>query len=159
MFLRLRIGAIKQMIASRFKSVLILANDIYLKQMRRMYYERLFTDDKYKNRVIQNTIYDLSRVKFNGTAAGQDERHPSPAMTEVAEKARTMGTTLWFDSKHKAARIKECIIATGQFTTCHNLLRFLEKKEEASLTPELKELKTVLESDFREFCNNPMMMI
>jgi hypothetical protein len=158
-FLKLRIGALKQMMAARFKSVFILANDIYLKQIRRMYFDELFRDESYKNRVIQNTIYDLSKAKFDTAEShDNDKLHPSERMIAIAEKARTMGTTLWFDSRHVSEQMKECIIATGQFTTCFNLLRYLSKKEAGTLTQELEQLKADLEADWVKFLLNPMYM-
>jgi Patatin-like phospholipase len=159
-FLRLNLGTVKQMLAARIKSVFILANDVYLKQIRRLYYERLFNDDAYKNRVILNSIYKLSKVKFPAEDISTEALHPSEKIIEVAEKARTMATTLWFDETHKAAKIKEAIIATGQFTTCYSLLQHLQKQEEAGvLTPQLQELKIALMADWEGFCMNPMMMI
>lgn len=133
-FAKLSLGFLKQMISSRLKSVFILANDIYLKQIRRMYYIELFANDQYRDHVIQNTIYDLSLVTVS-----KHKFNPSDAIIAVAEKARNMGTTLWFDEKHEAEKMRLSIIATGQFTTCYNLLRYLEKLKKKSQKQEQKE--------------------
>jgi hypothetical protein len=158
-FLRLRIGTVKQMILSRLKSVFILANDIYLKQIRRMYYDALFADPNYKDRSVQNAIYDLSKIKFPGNHLPATGPVPSPALIEVAEKARTMGTTLWFDSKHQAEKTKENIIAAGQFTTCYNLLKHLSKKEESSRTEKQQALIKQLTEDWDLFTKDPFRMV
>ena len=158
-FLGLRISVLKQMISSRIKSVFILANDIYLKQIRRMYYEELFTDDTYKDKMIQNAIYDLSRAIFTGKDMSTDPLHPSKKIIDIAEKARTMGTTLWFDQQHQAGNMKASIVAAGQFTTCYNLLRFLNKKEPGSLSPELLSLQAALQADWERFNTDPMFMM
>ena len=150
-FFRLRLGALEQMLLSRIKSVFVLANDIYLKQIRRMYYEGLFGEDKFRSRIVQNAIYDLSKAKFPSTDPSKPLQ-PSAVMIAMAEKARTMGTTLWFDENHRAQRMKECTIATGHFTTCYNLLKFFNKKEEEKLNSEIKELKKNLEADWKRFC-------
>ncbi len=150
-FAKLSLGFVRQMIASRLKSVFILTNDIYLKQIRRMYYESLFGNDERKDHVIQNTIYDLSQVTLE-----KHKHDPSKALVEVAEKARNMGTTLWFDEKHESEDMRRSIIATGQFTTCYNLLLYLEKKEAIGpLHPTLQSLKIDLKNDWEQFCKNP----
>lgn len=158
-FLRLRTGPVKQMILSRLKSVFILANDIYLKQIRRMYYDALFDDPEYKNRTIQHAIYDLSKVKFPESKTHTEELTPSAAMIEVAEKARTMGTTLWFDKKQQTDKIKESIIATGQFTLCYNLLKHLGKKTETDLTEKQKVLLQQLRQDWDLFKKDPLRLL
>lgn len=157
-FFGLRLGALQQMILSRAKSVFILANDIYLKQIRRMYYEALFGNPDTRNRTIQNAIYDLSKAKFPASRPKQPLQ-PSPAMIDIAEKARTMGTTLWFDEQHIKEQMKQSIIATGQFTTCYNLLKYLNKKKPEELTPQLVQLKQDLEKDWNKFLENPMCMV
>lgn len=156
-FKKLRLSALEQMLLSRAKSVFILANDIYLKQIRRMYYAALYGNNNYRNKTIQNAIYDLSKVKFPENKPPQTLQ-PSAAMIEVAEKARMMGTTLWFDKKHRKEKIKEKIIATGQFTTCYNLLKFLNKKDDAALNEDLRKLKKTLEDDWKLFCEDPLFM-
>ena len=158
-FFSLSFGTLKYMLMSRAKSVFILANDIYLKQIRRMYYDKIFNSDRYKDRVIQNTIYDLSKVNFNGIDISTDPLHPTNSLINVAEKARKMGTTLWFDKNHQADKVKEAIIATGQFTTCYNLLTHINKKDAAALSQEMKDLKAALESDWNSFCEDPTFMI
>lgn len=156
---KLRFDILKHMVQSRAKSVFILANDVYLKQIRRMYYDNLFTNKKYRNKVIQNTIYDLSRVNFDTQPViNNSPLYPSQKLISVAEKARTMSTTLWFDSRHQSEKVKESIIATGQFTTCYNLLLFLGKLKETDKTPDIVELEALLRLDFETFNTDPFFM-
>jgi len=150
-FARLSLGFVRQMVSSRLKSVFILANDVYLKQIRRMYYESLFGNDDYKDHVIQNTIYDLSEA-----TRARHKLSPSEALIAVAEKARNMGTTLWFDEKHESEDMRRSIIATGQFTTCYNLLLHLQDRAAAGpLPPELQAVMADLQNDWKLFCENP----
>ncbi|MBS1734157.1 MAG: patatin-like phospholipase family protein [Bacteroidetes bacterium] len=157
-FKNMKIGRLKDLLVTRAKSVFILANDIYLKQIRRIYYNRLYSDPDYKGRVIQNAIYDLSEAKFNLAdplkKESYDPPEPSAAVKTVVEKARTMGTTLWFDPNHQKQNIKECIVATGRFTTCYNLLKFIRKT--GANTAELKQLEAELMNDYAKFQVNPM---
>jgi hypothetical protein len=160
-FTGMGLGGLKQLLMVRAKSVFILANDVYLKQIRRLYYERLYSDPNYKDRVIQNAIYDLSRAKFPAGVFHVPEKGeppvPSDMMIAVAEKARTMGTTLWFDANHEKENIKNCIIATGQFGTCYNLLSFISKMQ--TKTPAIILLEKELSEDYAAFMKNPMMMV
>lgn len=150
-FAKLSLGFLKQMVSSRLKSVFILANDIYLKQIRRMYYESLFNDPNYKDRVVQNAIYDLSEV-----TRAQHKFNPSDELVAVAEKARNMGTTLWFDEKHEEQGMRRAIIATGQFTTCYNLLVYLQAKALiAPLPANLQVLLGEVQKDWERFCGDP----
>jgi hypothetical protein len=152
-FLLIRMSAIIQMVQARTKSVSLLSSEIYLKQIRRMYYDSLFTSPKYRDISIVNTIHDLSRVNFRGDAVPDDVLAPTTQMIEVAEKARTMGTTLWFDAYQQSAYMKEAVITTGQFTMCYNLLRHLNKLEKAGnvWTPELQVLRTAILEDWERF--------
>lgn len=154
----LRFDILKHMVQSRAKSVFILANDVYLKQIRRMYYDNLFANEKYRKKVIQNTIYDLSPVNSKKYNNPKKPVIPSEKLIAVAEKARTMSTTLWFDSHHESEKVKEAIIATGQFTTCYNLIVFLGKLKATEKTPDLVQLEAVLKSDFESFKADPYFM-
>jgi len=158
-FLRLRLGVLKQMIALRVKSVFLLANDIYLKQVRRMYYNEVFSNPRYKDITIQNAIYDLSKVKFGDATPASGGLQPSPEMIQLAEQARMMGTTLWFDATNGSDRTKEAIIATGQFTTCYNLLKYLGRQPTGGLTPDLLQLKKDLEADWEAFLINARRLL
>jgi predicted acylesterase/phospholipase RssA len=153
LFLNFTINDIAMLVSTRLKSLHLLAEDVYLKQIRRMYYDILRQD---KDRFIQNTIYDLSKTKFAIGDISTDYLYPSEAIITVAEKARTMPTTLWFDKTHVAAKTKEAIIATGQFTTCYNLLKHINKMP--TKPPLVLALEQLLLSDYEKFNENPFFM-
>jgi hypothetical protein len=165
-FLLLRLGMIRNMFNARIKSVFMLANDVYLKQIRRMYYNAIFEDNRFKGRVVQNTIYDLSKVKFPNPSAvpaeplepatdplepPADLLTPSPNLINTAENARKIGTTLWFDPGKDGQEMKESIISTGKFTTCYNLLKYISEQPANTLNPVLTKVKTQLELDWKDF--------
>lgn len=192
-FLNLRFYLLKQMLLSRIKSVFILADDIYLKQIRRHYYKQLYRDPELSKIVISNAIYDLSTVKqkaeedtevvkvigFN-TLDGKGESsiiNPGHLLISVAEKARLMPSTLWFDKYQVKDNIRAAIIATGQFTTCFNLLKYIEKlenrllEEEEEKSPEervpghvpvldaeILTLKSALKADWERFIKDPYFL-
>jgi hypothetical protein len=164
-FTGMGLGRLKMLLLTRAKSVFILANDVYLKQIRRIYYNNLFGDPNYRNRVILNAIYDLSEARKKQRKFPDYPTPPSDAIISVAEKARTMGTTLWFDKKHVDEKMKEHIIATGQFTTCYNLLKHLNELEKGlvkdgkQLDTAQRDLRKALEEDWAKFCENPLCMV
>lgn len=53
-----------------------------------------------------------------------DLMQPSEELQKVASLATEMDTTLWFDKNHITMKQPAALIATGQFTTCYNLLRY-----------------------------------
>lgn len=183
-FTKLGINVLRHMIFSRLKSVLLLTEDIYLKQIRRHYYNMVYRDPLLSPIFISNAIYDLSRVKqksaadpdmekvigFNSISDVEDVLLP-PAkekLIAVAERARLMPTTLWFDKYHEQDKMRETIIATGQFTACYNLLKYLTKLETApaSATEQSSAekssrdlLKASLLADWERFNNDPYFMV
>lgn len=171
-FLKIPFYSVRQMLLSRIKSVFLLANDIYLKQIRRQYYQYIYNDPAYKDIIVANAIYDLSTVRqkmleesneeTRKAAGGIDVLHdgtdlkiplPSPVLMAVAETARLMDTTLWFDENQEAAHIKAAIIATGQFTTCYNLLKQALK---TNCFP--KQVQETLLQDWKEFNRDPFVL-
>jgi hypothetical protein len=54
----------------------------------------------------------------------EEAMQPSFWLQSVANLATEMDTTLWFDNNHISDNRPAALIATGQFTTCYNLLRY-----------------------------------
>jgi len=166
--------------------------DINLKQTRRLIFDIFFGNfygqEVWVNRRAFNVIYELSvfnkasreksiRNKFSGDAAVQSLLlEGCLELNAVAEEARTMGTTLWYDHTDAAERRMMKVVACGQFNTCAKLLEYvldLEQtmKREASLpqgerTIQLSaegrkvfdEVKRQLENDWDEFKSNPCFL-
>jgi predicted acylesterase/phospholipase RssA len=49
---------------------------------------------------------------------------PSDAVIQVANMGTDMPTTLWFDGNQEQQNMRAALIAAGQFSMCHSLLRF-----------------------------------
>lgn len=119
-----------RLLRERFSSVLILNNDIFLKRIRFLLYKSADLSTRYTHRIKTNHIYDLA---FSNDCERERQNHPiipvQPGryMQIVAEAAFRMGTTLWFDKTHQKKDTKAAIIACGQFTTCFNLIRYIEE--------------------------------
>ena len=174
----------------RLTSVSLLANDIFLKQVRRMRYNELYSDENWKNKRVSSFIYELiasnvinlklaivnklekSVKEFKLSKVQQEDiiedefanfwkiLSPSDAIMSVAQAGSTMGTTLWFDKQDIKDKRLNQIIATGQFTTCFNLLEYVLFDELRNPTTfKFQELKQNLEADWTKFKENPMWLV
>lgn len=143
-------GTILQMVNARVQSAAIMIGDIFLKHIRRLIYEQLFTNPRYIYRRLDNMIYKLTYtnnknrsfpafepIEKEDPAAYKGRRDAfrkevsescllSPEMQRIAELAYNTGTTMWFENEQEAAddNNRKALIATGQFTTCYNLLGY-----------------------------------
>ncbi len=166
-FLKIRLSVLEQMLTARAESVLKMTTSIFMIQLRRMSYQLFYSQEKWENRRITATIYELStkeypitekRFKGKLPKTWLQIEHPSEALMHTAQQAREMGTTLWFDENNMDKRDK--IIATGQFTLCFNLLLYLFEIEKIKpLSDSLKKLKQDLINDWGEFNKNPMWLV
>jgi hypothetical protein len=78
---------------------------------------------------------------------------PSEQLQGVAKLATEMDTTLWFDENHIRDRRPEALIATGQFTTCYNLLRYAFRFSPED--PYWSAFQTRLVNDWHKFNQAP----
>jgi predicted acylesterase/phospholipase RssA len=175
-----KLGVFEQMIKARIISVMLMVTDVNLKQVRRLIYEKFYNDPCWDDRRVPNFIYELStynqatrnkrfknkgRLKWAATDADKqllladlNKLHP------IAEEARVTGTTLWFDAKQTKNETLKKIVATGQFTTCANLLEYvisLERKNvqfDTAYEKELKTIRAILEADFIRFKTEPFFL-
>jgi hypothetical protein len=172
-FKKSRVGFLALMMKNRLSSVSTMVNDVNLKQVRRLINDLFYSNDLFGHRRCANYIYDysvlnLARKEKRITSSNWPEEDkkrmmPSEAMTRVAESARTMGTTLWFE-KNDRERLGE-IIACGRFTTCGSLLEYILDLENNpnvwnTFTPETKQnvasLKAQLTAHWEKFKLTPI---
>lgn len=168
-----RSSAVKQMVEARVKSAGILVGDVYLKQIRRLTIKSLKENEKSGKKWMWHSLgiflYELTSINkerslkaftdLKGASGNLITMTPSPAMQEVANDARTMDTTLWFDENHVKDKKREKLISTGQFTTCYNLIEYiclLEKN--GTIDDELRDLRTRLTEDWKMFMADPMAL-
>jgi len=82
----------------------------------------------------------------------------------IAENARLMGTTLWFEDGAAGKQLMKDVIATGQFTTCMNLIEYIIslQRKNVQLSPEntqmMNNLLVQLVNDINEFKKDPYCM-
>ncbi len=138
-FNTLRLGTYENLLKNRISSVTTMVSEVFMKQIRRRQYNLVYGEESgWNKRLIMNAVYELTKKQVNyrnnnneNTAQLSDElRDVSPQLMEVAELAKSMGTTLWFTTEElddKTCNKLDALIATGQFTTCFNLLEYIEK--------------------------------
>lgn len=154
---------------NRVKSFLQLSKAIFMKPIRQMRYNSLYTTPIWKNRRITNTIYELT-ADFgswkNKITKGKIPSWlaPSTEMQKTSKLATEMGTTLWFSDEDKANKIPEALLACGQYNICMNLLEYIEKlKKDNVNTTEAHNIIMVLENQLKQdwelFKSNPQWLV
>ncbi|MEO6832063.1 MAG: patatin-like phospholipase family protein [Chitinophagaceae bacterium] len=168
------IHVVRRMLKERFNSVLILNSSVFLKRVRKLLYDNFLDSGRKSFRMKTNHVYDLAfsndanRLRNDPTEA---EFQPSKDMQVVAQKAFEMGTTLWFDNTEEKDSSLAALIATGQFTTCYNLLVYIYRLKEIvkpspslyqQLSPEergkIDRLEQHLWDSYRKFQQNPFAL-
>jgi hypothetical protein len=202
-----KLSVLEQMGKARVGSMLSLLLDVNLKQTRRLIFDIFFGSfygkDIWANRRVFNVVYELSlfniasrestiRSKFGS----KDLTLPVPAVNDdwakncedlllegcaklssVAEQARTMGTTMWYDKEDSDSKRMDKVVACGQFTTCAKMLEYalvLERilEQESSFPSDKKTLqfgdfdldlfrkmRRQLEDDWKAFKADPFFMM
>ncbi len=170
-FTHLNFEVLKPMGEDRFTSVMSMVNDVFMKQVRRLIYDRLYLDDGWDNRRIANFIYEL-RAEDLGKRSNilflPDElQEVGEKVSDAATKAAGMATTLWFTKEELEDGMIEHLIACGQFATCYNLLEYLwilkgqpgYQNLNAQYKKDLDDLWNALLQDWRRFKNDPFFLL
>lgn len=143
-FQNIKLNVLVRMLDERLRSVLVLNNDIFLKRIRFLLYDKAYETRKNKFRIKGNRLYDLTLSndlfrhdyddKFPdkpvadqiSNESGEDGMpKASENLRRVSQYAFEMRTTLWFETKEDEPDRRAALIATGQFTTCYNLIRYI----------------------------------
>lgn len=164
--MNLSLGNIVTMVANRASSLGMLVSKVFMKHIRRKEYSSLY-DDGWATRTITNAIYALRPDELwaqrQGNQSLPDYLQPSEAMQQVSVQAAAMGTTLWFTNEEKADDMPKAIIASGQFTTCYNLLCYIYDQKKDGTVP--ARLATLIESEeqllqaWEQFRENPYWLV
>jgi hypothetical protein len=161
------VGVIFYMLKQRMNSVLTLNSDVFLKRIRYLLYQRFFSTNNLGFRVKSNHVYDLSYTNdLNFSERDSPNLKPGRNIQIVAELAFEMGTTLWFDSRNQKQHSEAALIACGQFTTCFNLLEYIQRLKASTVFDNLSEyykirvnkLEANLQSDYAAFDRDPFWL-
>ena len=133
----LKFATVEAMLMNRAKSIVMMSSQVFLKRLRQMGYDTLYSDKAWENRVVTTTIYELRDGERWQSMAKNETLPPylipSTIMQENSAKAAAMGTTLWFTEKDMQKGIPQALMAAGQYTMCYNLLDYIEKIEKSTV--------------------------
>lgn len=133
----------RPLLVDRINSLLSLVSAVFLKVVRRLNYNLVYTDDRWRYRRIGNLINTLTRQDYEAQSRRPTEERTREVLAQsifkgdydtdigkniqaVAETAADFGTTLWFTAEDELSNTLDKLIATGQFTMCYNLIVYLE---------------------------------
>ena len=173
-FSKTSISLLVHMLNTRAQSVLMLNTSIFLKRIRQLLYDKFYGSTQWNNRGKGNHVYDLSFSNDINRGQGNSQYittpsylNPSTDMQVVSQTAYNMGTTLWFDKKSAEQQYTEAsLIACGQFTTCYNLLEYIDRLLDKNTgTPyddkyenRLLKLKAQMTADYEHFKTDPFFL-
>lgn len=164
----MKLDTMWNLLMNRATSLIMMSSEVFLKRLRQLAYDSIYSDRDWKNRVIKNTVYALregenweSRNKNNTIP---EDLVPSDELQENSDKAASMGTTLWFTEEDKANGMPEALFTAGQYTICYNLLAYIDKimKDSTNLTPahnSIIALKDSLLQAWKKFQKDPQWML
>jgi hypothetical protein len=162
----------------RKESGMNLVTNVFLKQMKWFSFERIFGDKRWRTRTIINAARKLTAPQVQKRRTkyfyfSPELLEPGDEIMRVAAKANTMKTTLWFMTQELEGdkNMLNSLIACGQFTTCFNLLEYIEKNlkrarykndydiYDAETKAAIDELQTALMADWKKFRQDPYWMV
>ncbi len=155
-FQKLGLDLVKRMLIERATSGVKMISDVFMKQIRYLNYELLYSSDKLENRRMSSVIGDLN---------GEKETHaeitkPQKRLQAVAKIASDASTSLWWGEADKQMDRMNSLIACGQFTTCYNLMKYiLELKNNKIEFEGMDELYDSLKKDWNTFNEDPLFLV
>ncbi|SNR35210.1 patatin-like phospholipase family protein [Lutibacter flavus] len=167
-FDKLNINLVKRMLQDRMTSTLKMVNDIFLKQIRRLNYDLLYSKSSLNHKIITSTVYELNGEKTAYTNAFNYNKEikpaPSTLLKSIGLTASETPTTLWWNKTDIAKNRMDTLIACGQFTTCYKLLDYiLELKNDSETkkidTDAINKLEKLLLKDWKTFNKDPLFVL
>ena len=70
-----------------------------------------------------------------------------------------MATTLWWDKSDREVHRLDSLISCGQFTTCYNLIKYIQGLPSDLQNPSVKALEKHLMADWEKFEKDPMFLV
>lgn len=182
-FGNLHLSMLEVMLKNRITSVIKMVSEVFMKQVRRLTYFQVYSNDDWWFRRSTCLIYDLTAkgIEWRRKVAGHLSKYHTDSMNSPGEKikrtaeiAYNMGTTLWFEEEDRRQRTLECLVATGQFTVCFSLMLYLNelnqdtKGENDPVSPykgcltndtDLAATYKQLEADWEKFKKDPFWLM
>lgn len=166
-FKNLRLDLVQRMLTERVSSTVVMVNDIFLKQIRRLNYKYLYFKKGREYRSVTSTVYQLNGAKtaYGRTPFNKKITKPTPELENIALLASQTPTTLWWDEDDIEKGRMDTLIACGQFTTCYTLMDYILKLKASDITltsaqiSDIDALLKALEADWATFNKNPMFYV
>ncbi len=179
-FSSMKFGIYETLIKNRLSSVVSMVSEVFMKQIRRQEYGRVYDDPQWYDRLIMNAIYELTPQNILYRKNKKSKFHCpeleniSNELMNTALKAKSMGTSLWFtpeELKGDKNDMLSTLIACGQFSACFNLLEYTckivsdpSKKDEFDAYPDdlrqdILNLHKKLIKDWEAFNKDPYFML
>lgn len=167
-FDNLNISLVQRMLKDRLTSTVKMVNDIFLKQIRRLNYDLLYSKISLNHKIITSTVYELNGEKTAYTNSFKYNKDIKPAPSKLLKNigltASETPTTLWWDKTDISKNRMDTLISCGQFTTCYKLLDYiLDIKKEAETqnidTAAIDNLNKLLLKDWKDFNENPLFAL
>jgi predicted acylesterase/phospholipase RssA len=149
------------LIKFRVSSVVKMVSELFLRRIRRLQLDALYRDKEWNYRFKSNYIYSLSK----------SSNDVSPELMETINMANNMPTTLWFTTEEKDSKMLDHLIAAGQITMCHNLIKYIKRirdgKYKAKVWAKLcaddqnaiETLESSLKEDWKKFNDDPFWLL
>lgn len=114
--------------------------------MKKLWFRLINENKEWKNKITMNSLSLFSTDKTWKEIVERQKLSkdymPDKALRDTATTAAGMKTTLWFTEEQKQFGIPEAIFACGRFTTCWNLLAYINR---------LKTIEPVERTDFQRW--------
>ncbi len=153
-FASLRISQVLEMNELRLTSLMSLSSDVFMKNMRRLIYEKFFGAAEFKTRRVSCLISKLLRPCDDPLVAPV-----SAQLKKVLVSAEAVPTRLWWESESPHQQ-KDLVVA-GQFSLCRGLLNYYQRlqEQERVLSPEVEVLRNCLRKDWQILCDTPYQLL
>ncbi|MDR7131643.1 hypothetical protein J2X69_004007 [Algoriphagus sp. 4150] len=156
------LGDLQKSTMDRVSSFSLILNEIFLRQLRRVNLQFVYKDENLKNKLITSTVYQLSSNRKNmDFDLGEEKYHLSVPKTinDVSDISSAMKTTLWWSAEDVSINRLDNLIACGQFTTCYNLIQYLNKIDVERKNSDILKLEKNLRNDWDQFKLNPLFCV
>lgn len=131
---RVPFGTLSVLLKDRIVSLSILMQEVFLKVVRRLNYNKLYVDNDYKLRRISTLIKCLTEEDFPKYKSSLPDNSTitydnfvGQRIAQTVAEASSFGTTLWFTETEGMNNVLHKLVATGQLTMCFNMMIYLNK--------------------------------
>lgn len=126
------------LLSGRVKSVIEMTTNVFMKRVRALGFEGVFADLGLREKLVPNIIYDIDNEQRWGKEIKEAGHAPKSFLREVAKRAESYGTNLWFLEPSDLDNLIHCGRATICFKLLKYLLRYKKGEIENASSPEKK---------------------